>query len=141
LQEHGPALAPPVALAIARGLLAHVAEGPYDTPPLRPGPGEVEIEERGGALFIRPPGPIDLPAVGALLYEMLAGGPVRRAKDPKGCAPRPLAALRAFMVGGPPLPPPLVAFVERLLEIPAAPRFADAEAALAALDELGRSCL
>jgi hypothetical protein len=133
----GPALPPPLALEVARGLLARAVAGPFDLPPRPPAPEEIFIEERGAALLVTCPGPLDLACVGALLYEMLAGGPLRRPKDPPGARPRPLADLREFLSGGPRLLPEVVAFVERLLGIHAAGPFPDAGAAIDALLALG----
>ncbi len=93
----------------------------------------VELGPReGAALHVTYDGAASLRAVGALLYEMLAGGPAwRERKDDPRTAPRPLGKLRAFLGGGP-IPPDLETFVHDLVM----ERFASAERALDALDAL-----
>ena len=107
-------------------------EGPFDDAAQAPAPDAIEVEMQGGAVYVRHAGRFDLAGVGALLYEMLAGGPLHVRKDKQGAPPRPLAKLRAFLAGGPPLSPALVGLVDSLL----ASRFPDADAAIDAIDKL-----
>lgn len=107
-------------------------EGPFDDVAAPPSAEAIEIEIQGGAVYVRHAGRFDLEGVGALLYEMLAGGPLHVAKDRPGAPPRPLAKLRAFLAGGPPLSRELVDLVEKLM----ASGFPDADAAIEAIDSL-----
>ncbi len=137
IEDMGPALPPPVAVAVARGLLARIEEGAWDDAPPPARPEAVEIEMRGAAVVVRPLVRIDQTGVGKLLYEMLAGGPVARPKDRvAGARPRPLAELREFLHGGPSLPRDLVTVVERLLGTHPGGPYESAEAAIDAIDAL-----
>lgn len=129
----GPALPPEVAVAVARGIIATLHDGPYDTPPARRiDPDMVEIATNAaGSLRVGFGGDASLGAVGELLYVMLAGGPLHVRKDAPGARPRPLAKLRAFLGGGA-MPERLEPFVTELIE----ERFASVDGALDALDAL-----
>ncbi|HVY60390.1 MAG TPA: hypothetical protein VHF22_02005 [Planctomycetota bacterium] len=124
-----------MALAVARGILAAVDDGPFDTPPEpRLAPEAVELawfESGGGGVRASFTGNVRMRAVGELLYVMLAGGPLHVAKDAPGAKPRPLAKLRTFLGGGP-LPPAVEPFVTELLE----ERFTSVDRAMDALDAL-----
>jgi hypothetical protein len=135
IDELGPALPPDMALAIARGVLARVEDGPFDTPPepqLAPEAVELEWLRGGtGGVMASFAGNVRMRAVGELLYVMLAGGPLHVAKDRPGAKPRPLAKLRTFLGGGP-LPAAVEPFVTGLLE----ERFSSVDVAIDALDAL-----
>jgi hypothetical protein len=130
IEEMGPALEPRLALEVARGVLASLDDGPFDTPPAeRLAPEEVAIESTPNGVRVSFLGNVRIRAVGELLYIMLAGGPLRGPKDPPDRKPRPLAKLRAFLGGGP-MPAALEPLVTDLLE----ERFETAERAMDALD-------
>lgn len=137
IEDLGPAVPPAVAVAVARAILARMEDGPFDDVPPPPRPEEVVVIERGGALSVELRHRVDLAGLGALLYEMLAGGPVRRPKDSPDAPPRPLGRLREFMAGGPPLSAGLVVFIERLLGTHPEGPYPDVDAAIDALEALG----
>ena len=132
IEELGPALPPKIAVAVARGVLASLDEGPFDMPPAATlEPEAIELEWMHGGVNAKFDGNVRLRAVGELLYTMLAGGPLHVAKDRPGQKPRPLAKLRAFLGGGP-MPAALEPYVTDLLE----EKFRSADLAIDALDLL-----